>query len=179
MNYIKHQTALFERFADDTRITPFHISLYFALFQLWNRNRFRNPFPILREEVMHLAHIGSTNTYAKCIKQLRLWGYIDYTSSGNVYTGWKVSCITFDTGTATRTATRTDPGTDTGTATGTATGSDTTSATGTATVYKEINNTNRTNSTKQDHHKIVKNGKQKKSTGRFHINNDKDYSEPL
>ena len=160
MNYIKHQTALFERFADDTRITPFHISLYFALFQLWNRNRFRNPFPILREEVMLLAHIGSTNTYAKCIKQLRDWGYIDYTSSGNLYTGWKVSCITFDTGTATRTDT------------GSATGSDTRNAT----VYKEVNNTNRT---KQDHHKIVKNGKQKKSTGRFHINNDKDYSEPL
>jgi len=160
MNYIKHQTALFERFADDTRITPFHISLYFALFQLWNRNRFRNPFPILREEVMLLAHIGSTNTYAKCIKQLRDWGYIDYTSSGNLYTGWKVSCITFDTGTATRTDT------------GSATGSDTRNAT----VYKELNNTNRT---KQDHHKIVKNGKQKKSTGRFHINNDKDYSEPL
>ena len=160
MNYIKHQTALFERFADDARITPFHISLYFALFQLWNRNRFRNPFPILREEVMLLAHIGSTNTYAKCIKQLLDWGYIDYTSSGNLYTGWKVSCITFDTGTATRTDT------------GSATGSDTRNAT----VYKEVNNTNRT---KQDHHKIVKNGKQKKSTGRFHINNDKDYSEPL
>ncbi|WP_372649415.1 hypothetical protein [Draconibacterium sp.] len=175
MNYIKHQTALFERFADDTRITPFHISLYFALFQLWNRNRFRNPFPILREEVMLLAHIGSTNTYAKCIKQLRDWGYIDYTSSGNLYTGWKVSCITFDTGTATRT----DTGSATRSNTGTATGSDTRSATGTATVYKEENNTNRTNSTKQDHHKNVKNGKQKKSTGRFHINNDKDYSEPL
>nr|WP_320022495.1 hypothetical protein [uncultured Draconibacterium sp.] len=160
MNYIKHQTALFERFADDTRITPFHISLYFALFQLWNRNRFRNPFPILREEVMLLAHIGSTNTYAKCIKQLRDWSYIDYSSSGNLYTGWKVSCITFDTGTATRTDT------------GSATGSDTRNAT----VYKEVNNTNRT---KQDHHKIVKNGEQKKSTGRFHINNDKDYSEPL
>ncbi|WP_321995556.1 hypothetical protein [Draconibacterium orientale] len=171
MNYIKHQTALFERFADDTRITPFHISLYFALFQLWNRNRFRNPFPILREEVMHLAHIGSTNTYAKCIKQLRDWGYIDYTSSGNLYTGRKVSCITFDTGTATRIATRTDIGIATRSNTGTATGS--------ATVYKEVNNTNRTNSIKQDHHKIVKNGKQKKSTGRFHINNDKDYSEPL
>ncbi|WP_319590155.1 hypothetical protein [uncultured Draconibacterium sp.] len=179
MNYIKHQTALFERFADDTRITPFHISLYFALFQLWNRNRFRNPFPILREEVMLLAHIGSTNTYAKCIKQLRDWGYIDYTSSGNLYTGWKVSCFTFDTGTATRTATRTDTGSATRSNTGTATGSDTRSATGSATVYKEENNTNRTNSTKQDHHKNVKNGKQKKSTGRFHINNDKDYSEPL
>ncbi len=163
MNYIKHQTALFERFADDTRITPYHISLYFALFQLWNKNRFRNPFSIYREEVMYLAHIGSTNTYAKSMRELRDWHYIDYIASGNRHTGWKVSCIRFDTGTATRT--------DTGSTTGAATGS--------ATVYKEVNNTNKTNRIKQDHQKNLKNGKEKISGGRFHINNDKDYSEPL
>ncbi|HYQ58566.1 MAG TPA: hypothetical protein VEP89_14595 [Draconibacterium sp.] len=159
MNYIKHQTALFERFADDTRITPYHISLYFALFQLWNKNRFRNPFPIYREEVMFLAHIGSTNTYAKSIRELRDWHYINYIASGNRHTGWKVSCIRFNTGSAT--------------------GSKTGSKTGTATVYKEVNNTNRTNNNKQHHQKNLKNGKEKISGGRFHVNNDKDYSEPL
>ena len=163
MNYIKHQTALFERFADDTRVTPYHISLYFALFQLWNKNRFRNPFPIYREEVMFLAHIGSTNTYAKSMRELRDWHYIDYIASGNRHTGWKVSCIKFDTGSDTETATRTNTG----------------STTGTATVYKEVNNTNKTNRIKQDHQKNFNNGKQKISGGRFHVNNDKDYSEPL
>lgn len=175
MNYIKHQTALFERFADDTRITPYHISLYFALFQLWNKNRFRNPFPIYREEVMFLAHIGSTNTYARTMRELRDWHYIDYIASGNRHTGWKVSCIRFDTASATGNNT----GSDTGTATRTDTGSTTGTATGSATVYKEVNNTNRTNNNKQDHQKNFKNGKEKISGGRFHVNNDKDYSEPL
>ena len=161
MNYIKHQTGLFERFAVDEQITSYHISLYWALFQVWNKNRFRNPFPITREEIMFLARIGSTNTYAKCMKELRAWGYISYNSSGNLHTGWKVSCIRFDTGTAT--------------------GSDTGSNTGSATVYKNTNNTNITNSNKQGPLQNFKNGKEK-HTGKsnpLHVETDKDYSEPL
>ena len=165
MNYIKHQTGLFERFAVDDQITSYHISLYWALFQVWNKNRFRNPFPITREEIMFLARIGSTNTYAKCMKELRAWGYISYNSSGNLHTGWKVSCIRFDTGTAT--------GSDTGSDTGTATGS--------ATVYKNKNNTNITNINKQGPLQNFKNGKEKHTgtSNPLHVETDKDYSEPL
>lgn len=173
MNYIKHQTGLFERFAGDEQITSYHISLYWALFQVWNKNRFRNPFPITREEIMFLARIGSTNTYAKCMKELKAWGYISYNSSGNLHTGWKVSCIRFDTGTATGTATGSDTGSNTGTATR--------SETGSATVYKNINNTNIPNSNKQGPLQNFKNGKEK-HTGNpnpLHVETDKDYSEPL
>jgi hypothetical protein len=159
MNYIRHQTGLFERFAEDERISPFHISLYFALFQFWNRNRFRNPFPISREELMFLSRIGSINTYTRCIKQLHLWGYIEYIPSFNPAIGSKVSCISFEKGG--------DKGTDKG--------GDNAADRG---LFK---NTNITNGTKQAHSKIFKNGREKKSNRKnpLHVNIDKDYSEPL
>ena len=35
MNYIRHLGGFFIRLAEDQRMTPYHISLYFALFQQW------------------------------------------------------------------------------------------------------------------------------------------------
>nr|WP_320154036.1 hypothetical protein [uncultured Draconibacterium sp.] len=163
MNYIKHQTGLFERFAEDERITPFHISLYFALFQFWNRNRFRNPFPVSREEVMFLAHIGSVNTYTRCIKQLHQWSYIEYFPSFNPNTGSKVSCISFEKGSDKGNGKAGDKGGDNAADKG---------------LYK---NTNITNGNKQAHSKNYKNGREKKSrnSNPLHVETDKDYSEPL
>lgn len=46
MKYIKHLTGFYEKVALDCNLNPTHISLYFALFQLWNFNRFRNPIRI-------------------------------------------------------------------------------------------------------------------------------------
>jgi hypothetical protein len=163
MNYIRHQTGLFERFAKDERISPFHISLYFALFQFWNRNRFRNPFPISREELMFLSRIGSINTYTRCIKQLHLWGYIEYTPSFNPAIGSKVSCISFEKGGDKANNKGSDKGGDNAADRG---------------FFK---NTNITNGTKQAYPKIFKNGREKKSnrTNPLHVNIDKNYSEPL
>ena len=69
MNYIRHLNGFFERLAEDKRLSSYHISLYFALFQHWNANRFSDQFTISRVEVMHLARIGSANTYARCMKE--------------------------------------------------------------------------------------------------------------
>lgn len=157
MNYIKHQKGLFDRFAEDTRISPYHISLYFALFQLWNMNRFRNPFPILREEVMSLAHIGSVSTYIRCMKQLDQWGYIEYAPSYSPSVGSKVSCITFEKGG--------DKGSD--------------KAGGKAGDNASYKKTNITNGRKQLPSKNFDHGKEKVGTGTFHVNEQKDYSEPL
>ena len=150
MNYIRHLNGFFERVERDERLTAYHVSLYMALFRVWNQNRFRNPFPVCREELMARARIGSTNTYARCMKQLCQWQYIRYRATGNAHTGWKVSCIAFDT--------RTDTGSDTGT----------------ATVYKEVN---KTNGNKQEALKIF--NQEKNGQARFHSEQDKDYAEPL
>lgn len=165
MNYIRHLNSFFEISGKDSRLSAYHVSLYMALFQLWNRNRFRDSFPVDREELMQLSRIGSKNTYAKCMKQLHQWGYIQYSARGNLHTGWKVSCTGFDTGS----------GTGGGTGTGTGDG------TGSGTLYKNINNTNITKGNKRGHPKNFKNGREKKAgnSNPLHVETNKDYSEPL
>ena len=167
MNYIRHLSGFFERLEEDRCMTPYHISLYVCLFQCWNLNRFRNPFPISREELMQFSGIGSTNTYGRCMKQLDEWGYIQYSPNGNLHTGIQVSCISFDTGTDTRS----DTGTDTGSDIRTDTRSDTL-------LINSINNNKRY---KQKNSDFFDNERRKKVNGTnpYHVVNDKDYSEPL
>jgi hypothetical protein len=78
VNYIRHLNAFFARIKNEDSVKPFHISLYLALFQYWNFNRFRNPFPVYRENIMQLSKIGSKATYHKSIKLLHGKGYIIY-----------------------------------------------------------------------------------------------------
>jgi hypothetical protein len=110
MNYIRHLNGFFERLAEDKRLSSYHISLYIALFQLWNANRFCNQFTISRAEVMQLARIGSANTYARCMRELVEWGYITYQPSSNLHSGSKVTCARFDTATDTTNNTGRDTG---------------------------------------------------------------------
>lgn len=90
MNYIKHLTGFFIRIANEETIYPTHISLYLALFQSWNVNRFKNPIAISRDEMMKASRIASKATYHKCIKELQLLGFIDYLPSYNPYAGSEV-----------------------------------------------------------------------------------------
>jgi hypothetical protein len=90
MNYIKHLTGFFIRIASEETIYPTHISLYIALFQSWNINRFKNPISISRDEMMKASRIASKATYHKCIKELQSMGFIDYLPSYNPYSGSEV-----------------------------------------------------------------------------------------
>lgn len=76
MNYIRHLNAFFTMVKSDDRLTALHVSLYIALFQYWNLNRFENPFSVYRDDIMKMSCIGSKNTYHKCIKHLHSTGYI-------------------------------------------------------------------------------------------------------
>ena len=99
MNYIKHLSAIFETIDSDSRLTPYHISLYISLFRRWNLNYFKNPISISRDEIMKMAKIGSVNTYTKCIKELHLWSYIRYEPSYNPHKGSLIYLYTFDNAT--------------------------------------------------------------------------------
>jgi hypothetical protein len=99
INYITHMNNLMAKIYDDERLQSNHISLYLALFQFWNINRFQTPILIIREELMRLSKIGSANTYTKCIKQLEEWGYIRYEPSFNPMHGSRVHLYRFDKGT--------------------------------------------------------------------------------
>ena len=76
MNYIRHLNTFFTLVRHDNDLTAAHVSLYMAIFQCWNINRFKNPFPIQRTNMMQLSKIGSKNTYHRCMKELHAVGYI-------------------------------------------------------------------------------------------------------
>jgi hypothetical protein len=83
MNYIKHLTGFFKKINNETNLNPTHISLYLALFQCWNVNRFKNPTGISREEIMKGSKINSKATYHKCMKELELLGFMEYNPTFN------------------------------------------------------------------------------------------------
>lgn len=97
VNYVKHLNAVFLQFSKDSRLNPTHISLYMALFQIWNTNRFVNVFFINREEVMRISKIGSKSTYHRCIKELSHWNYILYSPSHNPFKGSQIKMFNFGT----------------------------------------------------------------------------------
>jgi hypothetical protein len=96
MNYIKHLTGFFEKVSTDYDLNPTHISLYMAIFQLWNQNRFQNPISISRDELMRISKIASTATYHKCIKELQEREYIEYNPSFNPFKGSTLNVLNLD-----------------------------------------------------------------------------------
>src|SRR5690554_5171517 len=97
VNYISHLNAFFMTISKDTRLNPSHISLYMALFNIWNINRFPTEFIIIRDEVMKLSKIGSKSTYHRCLKQLDTWKYLRYFPSHNSFKGSRISLFIFGT----------------------------------------------------------------------------------
>ena len=97
MNYIKLLNAAFEKFYFDDRMNPAHISLYLALFQEWNCNRFANEISVSRRDLMRAAKIGSKSTYHRCMVNLHEWEYLSYFPSRNPYKGSKVRMAGFET----------------------------------------------------------------------------------
>lgn len=96
VNYIKHLENIHSTFVEDSRITPFHFSLYMALFHQWNSAMFPEQLSIARSEIMRFAKLGSVNTYTKCLKELHAFGYIEYSPSKNPYVGSLVNMYRFD-----------------------------------------------------------------------------------
>ncbi len=93
INYIQQNIAFFRRAYQDERLSPFHISLYMALFQFWNLNRFQETFTASRGDIMKLSKIRSKTTYSKCLNELKEWQYIHYSPSNNPYVKSSFSLI--------------------------------------------------------------------------------------
>lgn len=92
MNYIKQLTHFFNKAQADKDFSATHLSLFMALFQLWNQARFTKQIQIIRDDAMRLGKINSKATYHKAMAYLHKEGYIDYCPSYNPYKG---STITF------------------------------------------------------------------------------------
>lgn len=96
MNYIRHLTAFYMKAKSDDRLSPAHISLYHALFQVWNINRFKNPVSINRKHLLLYSKIGSNHTFYGCLNDLNEWGYIEYLPSHSPSVGSFVNLCSFD-----------------------------------------------------------------------------------
>ncbi len=140
MNYITHLNKTFAIFCEDERLTPFHVSLYFSLFQYWNMARFRSPISISRDELMRSSKIGSVNTYIRCIKELDKWAYIKYIPSFNPQKGSQVYLYNFNNSNNNGSDISADKGNN-------KTGKKTTGKAGETQVIPSINNTNKLNNT--------------------------------
>lgn len=148
-NYIIHLNKAFEFICNDQRLTPFHVSLYFGLFQYWNIAKFRNPISISRDEMMRAAKIGSVNTYIRCIKELDAWQYIKYSPSFNPQKGSLVHLYNFDKATNKPSNNDTDISANNGNKKTLKKASDKTDETQLSPSINSSNNTNKTNKKKK------------------------------
>lgn len=98
VNYISHHKNIHIKMIEDTSITSIHISLYNALFLIWNECGFDTELSINRNDVMKLSKIGSANTYTKGLKMLDKLGYIKYIPSYNPLIGSIVNLYRYDKG---------------------------------------------------------------------------------
>ncbi len=96
MNYVRHLNVFLWIVEKDASLSSAHISLYMALFQFWNYNRFQNPYPVNRERLMHFAKIGSKTTYHKCLSDLHTRGYISYHSGASKFEKSKITMVRLD-----------------------------------------------------------------------------------
>lgn len=97
VNYILHLETVTMKMSEDTRLNTTHVSMYLALFLMWNHNRFNNPISINRSEVMKISKIGSQATYHKCMTDLHNWNYFKYEPSFNPFKGSLIHMFNFQT----------------------------------------------------------------------------------
>lgn len=81
VNYIRHLNDFYSTLQENADLHANHISLYHALFRIWNKREFENPIQIKKEEVLRLCRIGSKSTYTKCLRELHELNYIIYKPS--------------------------------------------------------------------------------------------------
>lgn len=87
MSPVPQLCSFYAKAPDDDRLSTSHISLYMALFQLWNLNHFINPVKVSRRQLMRMSKIASFTTFHKCIKELQRYRYIEYQPTYNYYRG--------------------------------------------------------------------------------------------
>ena len=85
MNFIQHSRAAHEQLTRQRAATPFHVSLYWALFFEWNAGRFSESLELDHDQLMHAAHIGNIKTYRATLYDLENWGLLAYQPSKSKY----------------------------------------------------------------------------------------------
>lgn len=85
INFIRHLNAFYTLVHEHERLRANDISLYMALFQLWNLERFPVFLVVNRSLVIKLCKIGSLHTYTRCLKRLHNFGFLTYEPSEELF----------------------------------------------------------------------------------------------
>ncbi len=85
INFIRHFNAFYTLVHEHERLRANDISLYMALFQLWNLEHFPVSLIVSRRVVMKLCKIGSLHTYTQCLKRLHNFGLLTYEPSEEIF----------------------------------------------------------------------------------------------
>ncbi|SHN44008.1 hypothetical protein [Chitinophaga sp. CF418] len=85
INFIRHLNAFYTLVHEHERLRANDISLYMALFQLWNLEHFPESLIINRSLVVKLCKIGSLHTYTECLKRLHNFGFLTYEPSESLF----------------------------------------------------------------------------------------------
>ena len=95
VNYFEH-IKRFDTIIDYyPKMTASHVSLYYALFNLWNKSMFKPVIYISRQFVMKKSKIGSRTTYYKCMQDLEEWKFLKYHPALNGITQSRVQMAVF------------------------------------------------------------------------------------
>ncbi len=93
VNYISHHKNVSNQFFENKSSRPIYISLYNALFFIWNSSGFQKELSINRENLMYMAKIGSRSTYVKALRWLDENDFLQYSPSKDYLIGSKIIMI--------------------------------------------------------------------------------------
>ncbi|SMD16277.1 hypothetical protein [Pedobacter nyackensis] len=77
----KQLTSFLNAASKNKRFHQSHLSLYSAILMCYTKGLCKNPFRISRRELMKHSAIHSFATYHKCMKDLVIYGFVDYQPS--------------------------------------------------------------------------------------------------
>ena len=96
INYIRHITAFYALVHEHEYLRSNDISLYMALFQLWNLQRFPVSLEVDKTQAIKLSKIGSKATYVLCLKRLHKFGFLTYQPSAGPFLHSVVKMVSLD-----------------------------------------------------------------------------------
>jgi hypothetical protein len=79
----------FDAIKDDKRFTVYHISLYVAIIHYQIEEDWKNPITIYRYQIINKTRM-SRRTFNRCMKELVMFGYLNYEPSFHPAKGSKI-----------------------------------------------------------------------------------------
>ncbi|MET4545619.1 hypothetical protein ABIE26_002937 [Pedobacter africanus] len=84
---------LLKRWKGDPRLRVYHMVILMAILNLWVAGSSPGAISISRRSMLEVTRIGGIGTYHRYMKDLRVFGYIEYTPSYHPRFGSKVALV--------------------------------------------------------------------------------------